>query len=109
VAKINIGVDLALIANSFTTNRAFVIGSNLRYINKLELGSSAQAPDGIINHYLPEYQRVIDAAGQKIITGEIPDADTAIELAVQEILKRVVEYTPVDTGAAKNSWVVNEL
>jgi len=52
------------IINRMNAGGIFYIFNNLEYINRLEYGSSKQAPHGMVRITLKMYQRYIDAASK---------------------------------------------
>lgn len=87
------------------------VGSNLKYMPRLEAGHSKQYPKGI---YAPQ-----QAALGAQVAADVGDAFAAhqqgdvveilaqgLNLSALGVARALADATPVDTGRAKNSWIV---
>lgn len=87
-----------------------VISSNLNYMLALEYGHSAQAPGGMVRNYSGEYQTMLEANLRDALATYPNDikkaARAGITFGALEIMRAIVERTPVDTGRAKGSWIM---
>lgn len=87
-----------------------VISSNLEYMMALEYGHSNQAPQGMVRIYATEYQVILEANLQHALVtyqGDLVKAAKAgVTFGALEIMRAIADRTPVDTGRAKNDWIV---
>lgn len=87
------------------------VSSNLDYMPYLDKdpGHSQQAPHGIIAPHMAEYQAVVAANLRQSLAmypGDIQKAaESGISFATLGVLGLITNYTPVDTGRARSSWV----